>query len=252
MVLNLKASTLATPVATAAAPPRLNIDAQSLLISVNSSLAAVMAVAEAAGAATQLLVQPRLVTAAASVDESTVPARLGVVSTVLTAALSAADTSPPAVDDSLKLLSELALPSASTTHWVFSPALPVAQPMAPVLANCETAVSITARDCSFCELPVAEVLLTSTKRGSKPSNWLEVEIACVALAAVMPPLALAAAAAAISLNGVTVTVVVMAPLVAGTSKARIAKPTGRAWGGVPGPAASSACTVPALAVTLIT
>src|SRR3990167_9091432 len=123
--------------------PRLNIADQSLFISANSSLAAAMAVAVLSTvgvvpvvAAVQLVVQARLATTVASADELTAPARSGLASTVLTAPLSTAETSVAVLP--LPLLSlievvEAAAPTATTTHWVLSPALPVPQPRSPLL-----------------------------------------------------------------------------------------------------------------------
>ena len=97
-----------------------------------------------------------------------------------------------------------------------------------MLANCDTAVSITA---SFCSLaPVASAtVLAATVVGSKPSSWLTADTACAALAAVKPPVALAAAATAISLNGVMLAIVVTEPAAVGVTNERITKPAGKGW-----------------------
>ena len=245
------------PLAEALSPPRLNIARQSLVMSLNISLAAAMPAATAltggvvpAAAAVQALpVQPRLATMAVITEDATwLASVVDDASTFCTAPLRACETSAPAAPLPASLIDEAlaAADSASTTQRVLWSAVP--QPKAPSLASCDTDASITA---SFCcsSVALATEDTTATLRGSKPSNWLTVDSAWVVLLAVTPPLALLAADTAISENGVTVAEVLMAPVAAGTSSARIVKPTGSGWAW---PVTSSACVVLAVAVTLMT
>ena len=248
------------PLAEALSPPRLNIARQSLVMSLNISLAAAMpaataltgGVVPAAAAVQALAVQPRLATMAVTTDDATWLASVfDDVSTFCTAPLSACETSAPPAPLPTSLIDEVlaASDSALTTQSVFSPPLlKLPQPKAPSLASCDTEASITA---SFCCSGVALATddTTATLRGSKPSNWLTVDSAWVTLPAVTPPLALVAADTAISENGVTVTEVLTLPAAAGTSRARIVKPAGSGWAW---PVTSSACVVLAVAVILTT
>ena len=248
---------LTAPVAMADTPPWLNIADQSLLISVNSSLAAAMALAVAlgpgggvpTGAAAQLLAQARLAVTVVSRAKETFSRTLSSSSTVPSAALSLADTSLLLLPSLIESMLADA-PSASTTQRVLAPATTPLQPRSPFLAICDTAVSNTASFCSSAPAAVATVA-AATALGLKPSNWVTVDSACAALAAVTPPLALAAAATAISLNGVMLALAVTLPALAGSTSARIAKPAGSACGV---PLTSSAWVVlpSALALTLTT
>ena len=235
--LNFQASALAAPPEVALMPPRLNMLAKSDRISVKSCLLAAMACAVAvgpggvppvAGAAVQALpVQARLASTTVRLLGGTAPASAGSASTVLTARASAAETSVPPFCSLIEPVLAAAA-SASVTHRVLSPAVPVLQPRPPSAASLDTAVSIRASCCADVLAPAA-VEGAAALSGLKPSNCETVDTACAVLAAVMPPVARVAAAATISLKGVTVVLTVTAPPLAGTPSARKVKPAGSGW-----------------------